>query len=56
VLAGTVPLTPSVGVTVNNANPQATAVIGEILACGFTVTVSTNGKAPLQTEVLGKIV
>jgi hypothetical protein len=45
VLAGTVPLVPSVGVTVNKANPQATAVMGVMLACGFTVTVNTKGLA-----------
>ena len=56
VLAGTVPFTPSVGVTVNSANPQATAVIGVIFACGFTVTVNTNGVAGPQSCGLGVIV
>jgi hypothetical protein len=56
VLAGTVPFTPSVGVTVNIANPQATAVIGLIIATGLTVTVNTKGVAGPQRSGLGVIV
>jgi hypothetical protein len=56
VLAGTTPFTPSVGVTVNMANPQATAVIGVIVATVLTVTVNTKGLAGPQTCGLGVIV
>ncbi len=50
--AGTIPLVPLVGLTVNDIPLQVTDVIALITAVGFTVTVTVNTD-PVQLPVIG---
>ena len=50
--AGTMPLVPLVGVTVNDTPLQLTVVIGVITAVGFRLTVKLN-EPPIQLPVTG---
>ena len=50
--AGTIPLVPFTGLTVNNTPPQLVVLIGVITAVGFTVTVTVN-VGPVQLPDTG---
>ena len=51
--AGTIPLVPFTGLTVNNIPPQTVVVISVITAIGLTVTVTVNVGPLPQAAVLG---
>ena len=51
--AGTIPLVPFTGLTVNNMPPQTVVVISVITAIGLTVTVTVKVGPLPQAAVLG---